>query len=117
MAASRSNSTLLSAVTATQTSSPVDVSTGYGGTVAVSIVQVGTATTAAQFTLQWSPDGGTTYYQIPGTGAFQAGTAAGTYNFTVDIPIGAYKIEVAFTAQSGGTSSTCTAQAAWVSGI
>lgn len=116
MAASRSNATLLSAVTTTQTSSAVDVSAGYGGTIGVSIVVAGTATTAASFQVLWSPDGGTTYYVLGGA-TYQAGTAAGTYNFSIDIPIGATKIEIAFTAQVGGTSSTCTAQASWVSGV
>ena len=117
MAAHRTVSTLLNAVTTTQTSGAADVSTGYGGTVAVKIVQVGTATTAASFVVMVSPDGGTTYYDIPGTGSFQAGTAAGTYDFLVDIPIGATKVEVSFTQQAGGTSSTCTAQASWVDTI
>lgn len=115
MPATRSNAALLTAQTTSQTSTPAtNVSTGYGGTIGVSIAQVGTPTTPSSFTVNWSPDGGTTYYALP---SIQGPSAAGTNPYTVDIPIGATHVTITFTAAVGGTSSTITAQASWVATI
>lgn len=114
MAATRSNATLLNAVTTSQTSSAQSITGHYGGTIAASIAVVGTPTTAASITPQWTPDG-TNYYAIGGP--YGTNLAAGTYQFAIDIPIGAVGIQVVFAAQAGGTSSTCTVQASWVTGL
>lgn len=114
MALTKSGASILSAVTTTQTSSAVDVSGAYTDSIYVSIAQVGAATTAASWQPQWSPDGGTTYYNGP---TYNAGTAAATYYWTIAVPPDADHIKVSFTAQSGGTSSTCTAQVGKVTGI
>jgi hypothetical protein len=114
MAATKANATLLSAVTTTQTSSAQDTSGDYADDLYVSIAQVGTATTAASFIVQWSEDAGTTYYNSQ---TYTAGLTAGTYYWTISIPSTATNVKVAFTQQSGGTSSTCTAQLGRVTGI
>jgi len=114
MAATKTSTSILSAVTTTQTSPVVDCSTDYAQEVYVSIAQVGTATTPASFDVQWSPDGGTTYYT---SATYSAGTAAATYYWVVSVPVTATKLKVDFTAQAGGTSSTCTAQLGQVTGI
>lgn len=114
MAISKTNATLLSAVTTTQTSSAQDTSGDYANDLYVSIAQVGTATTAASFQVQWSEDAGSTYYN---SGTYTAGTAAATYYWTVSIPATATNVKVAFTQQSGGTSSTCTAQLGRVTAV
>ncbi len=114
MAATKANTTLLSAVTTTQTSSAADISTVYAADVYVSIIEVGTAATAASFIIQWSEDGGTTYYNSP---VYSAGLAAATYYWTIAVPATADHVKIAFTAEAGGTSSTCTAQLGKITGV
>ncbi len=87
--------------------------TDYVQEVYVSIVQVGTASTAAAFTLQFSPDGAT-YYSGQ---TYTAPTSASTTNWIIALPVTAEDVQIVYTAQSGGTSSTLTAQLGQVSGV
>jgi hypothetical protein len=105
-APTKSLTTALSAVTTTQVSSAVDVSGQDLSDVLVQIVQVGTATTASSFQVQWSLDG-TLYFSTP---AYSTDKAAGTYSFTIAVPDSAQWVKISFVQQAGGTSSTCTAQ-------
>ena len=100
---------VIASTTSTTTSSAIDVSGNYLTEVYCSIVQVGTATSAATIQIQVSPDAGTTYYSPP-TLLWTAGLSAATYNVTLSVPTSADKIKVVFTAESGGTSSTCVVQ-------
>ncbi len=107
MAVTKGNLSVLSAVTTTQTSSAQSLTDAYAAGIYVTIVVVGTATTGASFILQWSPDGGTTYYNGP---SYVAGLSAATYSWVIAAPPDATHVKVAYTQQSGGTSSTLTAQ-------
>jgi hypothetical protein len=107
---------VLSAVTSTQTSSAVTTSGDYADTLFISIVQVGTATGAATVQVLESPDGGTTYYAAP-TKLVTAGLLAGTYQSLIALDPTTTKAKVTFTAQTGGSSSTCTVQLNNVTGI
>lgn len=104
MALTPGNVTMLNAVTTTQTSSAA--STGDLGEIYVEIVVVGTPSVAASIIPQFSPDG-TKYYNGP---TYTTPLAAGTWPFIINVPPGCVNAKVAFTAQTGGTSSTCTAQ-------
>jgi len=106
MAVTKTPTTALNAVTTTQTSSAVDISAVDAATAYVKIVQVGTATTAATWTLQISPDA-SAYYNV---GPFAADLPAGSYYWEVSIPSDAKGVKIDFTQQVGGTSSTITAQ-------
>ena len=88
-------------------------STDYLQEVYVSLVQVGSATTAATFIVQASPDG-STYYSGP---TYTAPTTAGTYNWTIAVPVTAEDVQIVYTAQAGGTSSTLAAQLGQVTGV
>lgn len=114
MAITKTNTTLLNAVTTTQTSSAQDTSGDYADDLYVSITQVGTATTAASFYLQWSDDAGATYHV---SATYAAGLTAATYEWVVSVPVTATNVKVTFTAQAGGTSSTCTAQLGRVTAV
>ena len=71
------------------------------------------ASTAATFTPQWSPDG-TTYYSGQ---TYTAPLTAVTTNWTIAVPVTAEDVQIVYTAQSGGTSSTLTAQLGQVTGV
>lgn len=116
MAATKASSSLLAAVTTTTTSAAVDVSAHYADTVYGSIAVVGTPTVAAAVQVQESPDGGTTWYSPP-TGLYSTALAAGTYYFRIPVDPTATRVQVVFTQQTGGTSSTCTVQLGEVTGI
>jgi hypothetical protein len=105
--------TVIASTTSTTTSSAQSVSGNYATEVYASIVQVGTATTAATLAILVSPDG-STYYTLA---TYSAGLAAGTYNWVIQIPVTAIDFEVTFTTQSGGTSSTCVVQSNNVSAV
>lgn len=92
---------------------PISCSSDYVQEVYVSIVQAGTATTAASFYCQLSPDG-STYYP---TQTYTAGTSAATYTWVISVPVTAESVEIVYTAQSGGTSSTLTAQLGQLTGV
>jgi hypothetical protein len=93
--------------TASGTSNAVDVSASYVSELDVQIVQVGTASTVASFTVEFSADGTNFRAAI---GPFSAGTTASTYKFgPITCPAGQSSVRVVYTAQSGGTSSTLTA--------
>lgn len=115
MALTKANSALLSSQTTTTTSSAHDMSAAYSASLDVSITQTGTASTAANWKLQLSVDGGTTYFDGP---TYAAGTAAATYYWAgVPIPSEATHAKVAYTQQSGGTSSSCTAHIGKITGL
>jgi hypothetical protein len=116
MAATKGTGTsVLSAVTTTQTSSAIDVSGDNVDEIYVSLVVVGTPTTSANFAIQQSPDAGTTYYSGP---IYSAALTAGTYYWgPILLGMTCTKVKVSFTAQSGGTSSTLTAQLNKVTGL
>jgi hypothetical protein len=110
------NLTVFTNQTTTATSAAQDVSAAYAASLYVSIVQAGTATTAASFTVQVSPDGGGTFYNLTPAG-FAAGLAPATYQWVIAIPADATHVKVAYTQQAGGTSSTLTAQIAEITVI
>jgi len=99
--------------TTSGTTNPISCSTDYIQEVYLQIVQVGTATTAATFTIQSSPDG-STYFSGQ---TYTAPTAAGTYTWNLAVPASAQDVQIVYTAQSGGTSSTLTAQLGQVTGV
>ncbi|MGO9466385.1 MAG: hypothetical protein ACLQIB_11570 [Isosphaeraceae bacterium] len=116
MAATKSSSSFTWAsgsATASGTTNPISCSTDYVQELYVSIVQVGSASTAATFTPQWSPDG-TTYYSGQ---TYTAPLTAVTTNWTIAVPVTAEDVQIVYTAQSGGTSSTLTAQLGQVTGV
>jgi hypothetical protein len=116
MAATKSASTFTWASgspTASGTTNPISCSTDYVQEVYVSIVQVGTATTAATFTVQFSPDGSTFY----SAQTFTAPTSAATTSWVIAVPVTAEDVQIVYTAQSGGTSSTLTAQLGQVTSV
>jgi hypothetical protein len=93
--------------TTSGTSNAVDISASYASEVDVQIVQVGTASTVASFTVEFSADAGSNFRSS--VGPFNAGTAAATYKFgPIVCPPGQSSVRVVQTAQSGGTSSTIT---------
>jgi hypothetical protein len=99
--------------TSSGTTNPISCSSDYIQEVFVSIVQVGAATSAATFTVQASPDG-STYYSGQ---TYTAPTAAGTTSWTIAVPVTAESVQIVYTAQTGGTSSTLTAQLGQVTGV
>ncbi len=116
MAATKSNQTLLAAVTATTTSASVSTAGDYADTVFGTITQTGTATTAASIQVYESPGGSANFYGAP-TKQFTAGLAAGTYPFEIAVDPTAGSVKVTYTQQIGGTSSACTAELGQVTGI
>lgn len=107
---------LISAATSTTTSSAVDASSDYITEIYGSIAVVGSPSAGATVQVQVSPDGGTTYYSLP-TLLYTAPLTAGTYLFGMVLPSSTKKYQVVYTAQTGGTSSTCTVQSNDVTGI
>lgn len=93
--------------TASGTSTSVDISGSYASEVDVQIVQVGTAGTIASFFVEFSADNVNFRSTI---GPFNAGNAASTYKFgPIICPAGQSYVRIVYTAQTGGTSSTITA--------
>jgi hypothetical protein len=116
MAATKSASSFTWAsgsATASGTTNPISCSADYIQEIYLSIVQVGTASTAATFTPQWSPDG-STYYSGQ---TYTAPTSAATTTWVIAVPVTAEDVQIVYTAQSGGTSSTLTAQLGQVTGV
>lgn len=100
--------------TASGTTNTIDVSTYDVPAVYVKVVVAGTPTTSFSFTVQQSPDATNFYSGL----TFSAPLVAGTYYFDPSvIPINpaTSTIQIVYTAQSGGTSSTLTAQVGYVS--
>jgi hypothetical protein len=106
--------TVISSTTSTTTSSAQNTATNYATELYVSIVQVGTATTAATVQVNVSPDS-STYYSPPSL--LMSANLTGTSIWVIQIPVTAIGYTVTFTAQSGGTSSTCVVQSNAVTGI
>lgn len=99
--------------TTSGTTVAINTTSDYAQQIYLSIVQVGTATTAASFTIQTSPDA-STFYSLT---TMSAGTTAGTYQWVIDVPITCEAVQIVYSAQSGGTSSTLTAQLGQVTGV
>lgn len=114
MPLTKTSSAILTGQTTTTTSSAIDVSSSYISDVYVSATQVGTATSAASFQVLFSPDSGTTWYSGQ---LFTAGLNAGTYYWIINVPNDATHIKIAYTQQSGGSSSTLTAQVGMITGL
>lgn len=114
MAATKGNASLLSLVTTGQTSAAVDTSTYYAMAVYAKLAVLGTPTGSATFSVWQSPDGGTTYYPGP---YYSASLVAGNYYWEIAVDPTCTNVKVDFTAQSGGTSGTFTAQLGYVSGV
>jgi hypothetical protein len=115
MAASKTTTPILSAVTTSQTSTAISTASDYADTVYASLVVVGTPTGSATFQIQASPDGGTTYYADGPV--YSAALVAATYQWVIALDPTVTKVEVVFVAQAGGTSGTFTAQLGQVTGI
>jgi hypothetical protein len=94
--------------TASGTTNPISTATHNADTIYGQLVQVGTATTAATIQVQESPDGST--YWSPPTKLITFPLAAGTYPFQIAVDLTAQDVQVVYTAQAGGTSSTLTMQ-------
>lgn len=92
--------------TTSGTTNPIDVSAVDEATISISIAVVGSPTAGASFQAQYSYDG-TSYYTIRSA---TAPTAAGTYYWTIAMPLSAADVQVVYTAQTGGTSSTIAIQ-------
>lgn len=114
MAATRSQTSLFSGQTTTATSSAVDCSTDYAREAYVAITQTGTASSPATFYFQFSADGTNYTYLSP---TYSAGIAAATYYWQIPLPVGFKKVKMTYTQQSGGTSSSCTADLNEVTGV
>lgn len=117
MAATKGNAAFTwssGSATTSGTTSSVDVSGYDAAAVYVQVVVAGTPTTSFTFTIQQSPDGSTFY----GGQTFSAPLAAGTYTFGppfLTLDPATVAVRIVYTAQSGGTSSTLTAQLGYVS--
>jgi hypothetical protein len=107
---------VIASTASTTTSSAQDSSASYATEVYIDLVQVGTATTAAQVQIQVSPDAGTTYYSPPSL-LWTAPLAAGTYDTVIQLPVSAGKWKAAYTQCVGGTSSTVVVQSNAVTGV
>lgn len=99
--------------TASGTTSPIGTLGDYAQQVYVDLVQTGTATTPASFIVQVTPDGVTWFSLL----AITAQTAAGTYDWVIDLPITAEAVRLQYSAQSGGTSSSLTAQLGQITAV
>ena len=103
--------------TTSGTTTAVSTSTYYSASVYVKIVQVGVPTTAATFIVQQSPDG-TNFYD---SRVYNYPLAAATYTWGpgdgLTLAPDCESVQIVYTAQSGGTSSTLTAQLGYISGV
>ncbi len=118
MAATKTSATLSSSwasgsTTTSGTCTAVSTATHYADTIYLTLVQVGVATTAATFTIWQSPDG-TNYYAGP---TYSAGLTAATYTWEIALDPTCQSVQVAWTTQSGGTSSTITIQLGEITGV
>lgn len=114
MAATKANVALLTAATSTTTSSLIDISTHYGDTINYSMVVVGTPSGAGSIQAQIKPAGGSNLYNF---GPLITFPAAGTFQGQIEIDPKAGSVQLVYTAQTGGTSSTLTAELAELTGI
>jgi len=110
-----SGTSVIGSTASTTTSSAQDSSGAYATEAYISLVQVGTASTAAQVQIQVSPDA-STFYSPPSL-LWVAPLVAGTYNTLVAIPVTAKQWKAVFTQCTGGTSSTVVIQSNAVTGV
>lgn len=119
MAATKSNAAFTWAsgsATTSGTTNAISTSTYYAESLYVKVVVVGTPTTSFSFVIQQSPDG-TNFYSGP---TFNAPLVAGTYYFgppQLSLAPDCESVQIVYTAQAGGTSSTLTAQLGYISGV
>jgi len=116
MAATKSGSSFTWAsgsATTGGTTNAMSCLTDYVQEVYVSIAQQGTPTTPASFFIQWSPDGSTFYSGQ----TYTSPLAPGTTTWVVAVPVTSESVQIVYAAQSGGTSSTLSAQLGQVSGV
>jgi len=99
--------------TASGTTNAIDCSTDYIQEVYVSIAVGATPTGGATFVVQWSPDGSTWYSGQ----TYTAPIVVGTYAWPIAVPVTAQKVQIVYVNQSGGGSSTLTAQLGQVTGV
>lgn len=102
--------------TASGTTNAISTATHYADAVYVKVVVVGTPTASFTFVVQQSPDG-STYYSGQ---TYSAPLAAGTYYFGppfLSLDPSCQSVQIVYTAQSGGTSSTLTAQIGELTGL
>lgn len=101
MAITKANTSLLSAVVTTQTSSAVSTTGDYADAVYVSAVVTGSPAAAATFAINQSPDGSTYYSQA----TYTVSTTNGTYNWIIALDPTCEKVTVTFTAGTAGDCS------------
>lgn len=107
MALTKSSASHLSGQTSTTaTPTGTSIADAYRASAYIEIVVVGTATTGALVYVEVSVDN-TDWYRLA---ELQAGLAAGTYEWVVQLPDDAQYVRTPYTAQSGGTSSTLDVQ-------
>jgi hypothetical protein len=108
MAATRTGTALTWASgssTTSGTTNAVDISTDYGRQLFYSLTTGGTPTTGPSFQVQVQPPSSTNWYTFI---TISPGTTAQTVTNVIDLPIGAGKVQVVYSAASGGTSPTST---------
>lgn len=76
-----------------------------------SLVQVGTPTTAPSFTVQVQPAGSANWYSLA---TVTPALLAGTYQNVIEVPLSAGRVQIVYTAQAGGTSSTASFELGYV---
>lgn len=103
---------LLDAKTGSGTSDAITVPSDESTVVAITIEQVGEATTPAYATVLWTDETEEDYQSVKYSDGdeerdrFEAGSATGAYTRTMRIPPAARKIKIVYEAQSGGEVST-----------
>jgi hypothetical protein len=107
--------------TSSGTTNPITMNSGgtsgpYAATVFGQVVVAGTATAGAQVQVQERPYGSSTWYS-PATKVYTAPLAAGTYSFEIPLDPTAAQAQLVYTQQTGGTSSTFTAELGQVTGL
>lgn len=102
--------------TTTGVTNPISTASHYEDDVWGNIVVVGTPSAPASIQVEESPDGGTTWYALPEK-VFTTNIVAGSYPFSCPIELSTTDVQISYVAQTGGTSSTFTAQLSSITGI
>lgn len=115
MSATLSSQSIAAAQTASATYGPVTCSGDYAKQVFVHINQASTITVGAIFVIQYQPSGSSNWYSGP---AYAAPAATGDFYWPgIDVPITSNKVEVVYTAPTGGGTGTITAELGEMTGI